>query len=258
MFALDPYDALVPVYLETDIPRRIAQIGTAVFVEVHGEPFLFTAAHVTDDRERGELLVPTNHGLSPIEGYVGYVDLLPETSRSEDDVDIAYYRLSSEFARALCHHFLPLAQQRCDILLPPLEPIACSASGYPASKSRKTADGAYTSEIFSFRGVSAAPETYEKWSLSPDINIVLNFNKKSAVDPATLKSFSTPSLRGISGGGIFAWPKGQEISDDWSLPKLVGLVHSFKEKEGLIIGTTLLPILSAIQLGRMKGYGGVR
>jgi hypothetical protein len=78
------------------------------------------------------------------------------------------------------------------------------------------------------------------------------------MDPDTFKKYPTPSLRGVSGGGIFAWPKGEEFSDDWNLPKLVGLMHSFREKDGLIIGSTLLPIVSAIQLGRMKRFGGVR
>lgn len=73
-----------------------------------------------------------------------------------------------------------------------------------------------------------------------------------------MNAFPTPSLKGSSGGGIFAWPPGAELSDDWSLPRLVGVVHSFKEKEGLIIGTTLVPVLAAIGLGRMKGFGGIQ
>jgi hypothetical protein len=74
----------------------------------------------------------------------------------------------------------------------------------------------------------------------------------------TLETFPTPGLKGISGGGIFAWPRGSEISGDWSLPRLVGIIHTFKEREGLIIGTTLLPVLAAIGLGRMKGFEGIR
>ena len=139
-----------------------------------------------------------------------------------------------------------------------IELTVCSASGYPASKARKSAEGTWNSEVFSFRGAAASKEIYEKLDLSPESNIVINFSKKRAVDPNTFEKFPTPGLKGISGGGIFAWPKGEEISSDWSLPKLVGLVHTFKEKEGLIIGTTLLPVVNAIQLGRMKSFGGVR
>lgn len=258
MSTFDPYDSLVPVFLKTEIPQRLRQIGTAIFVELHGEPFLYTAAHVTDEERHGELLVPIEDGLWPIQGYLAHIDLPPEIPRSKDDTDIAYYRLTSEFATALCHHFKPLPQSRCELILSAMELAVCSASGYPASKAKKNADGILSSEVYSFRGLNVNEAVYEKFGLSPKFNIILNFSKKRAINPNTFEKASTPSLKGVSGGGIFAWPAGSEISADWSLPKLVGLFHTFKEKEGLIIGTTLLPILTAIQLGRMKGFGGIR
>lgn len=253
----DPYDSLVPVYLNTDLPKRFQQIGTAVYWELHGEPFLLTAAHVTDEMGGGELQVPTKSGFSPIEGYVGFIDLPPEVQRHQDSVDIAYYRLTSKFARELSHFFMPLPQERSQLIRSALELTVCSASGYPASKSKKNGN-AHSSDIFSFRGVVAQQKIYDDLELSPDENIIIQFDKKLAVHPETMEAFPTPGLRGISGGGIFAWPKGTEISNDWSLPILVGIVHTYKEREGLIIGTTFLPVVTAIGVGRMKGYGGVR
>ena len=108
------------------------------------------------------------------------------------------------------------------------------------------------------QGVAAQQHVYDSLGLSSDVNIVIHFSKKRAVDPDTFDKYPTPSLKGVSGGGIFAWPKGEELSDDWNLPKLIGLIHSFREKDGLIIGSTLLPVIAAIQLGRMKKFGGVR
>jgi len=258
MPTVDPYDALVPVFLETRAPNRVSQIGTAVFVELHGEPFLFTAAHVTDDQKSGYLLVPTSRGLEPIDGYMAFVDLPPEVHRREDDTDIAYYRLRSEFAVDLCHHFQPLPQARCELIKSSMELTVCSVSGYPASKSGKTSEGAHRSEVFSFRGVAAQQHVYDSLGLSSEFNVVVHFSKKRAVNPETFEKSATPSLKGVSGGGIFAWPKGEEFSDDWSLPNLIGLMHSFREKEGLIIGSTLLPVVTAVQLGRMKQFAGVR
>lgn len=255
MSSFDPYDALVPVFLETKSPNRISQIGTAVFVELHGEPFLYTAAHVTDDRLNGELLVPTSGGLAPIKGYMAWIDLLPEERRTEDLADIAYVRLSDAFAAELCHHFRPIPQSCTELIPNAIELTVCSVSGYPASKSGKTAEGVHRSEVFSFRGVAAKQDVYDAHGFSSDMNIVIQFSKKRAVHPETGEKFPTPSLRGVSGGAIFAWPKGQELSNDWSLPKLVGLMHTFRERDGLIIGTTLIPVVAAIQLGRMKSYG---
>ena len=253
----DPYDALVPVFLHTELPQKLRQFGSAVFFELHGNPYLLTAAHVTDGLKHGELLVPTGEGLVPIEGYLGYIDLPPEIQRTEDTTDIAYYRLSTECASALCHHFSPLPQTKSELIESGLELTTCSATGYPATKCRKNGN-AFSSEIFAFRGVAAGAETYDQLSLSPDTNIILHFHKKRAIHPGTMDPFPTPGLKGISGGGIFAWPKGSEISDDWSLPKLVGVVHTYKEREGLIIGTSMLPVLAAISLGKMKGFGGIR
>lgn len=258
MTEFDPYDSLVPVFLKTEIPKRVVQIGTAIFCELSGEPFLFTAAHVTDELKNGTLLVPTGVELSPIEGYVAHIDIPSELSRLDDSVDIAYYRLSKASATQLTHHFRPLPQGRGKIIRSAHELTVCSASGYPASKSKKSSDGVYSSEIFSFRGVIADKDTYDRLNLSPDQAIVIHFHKKRAVHPGTMDTFPTPSLKGTSGGGIFAWPLGAELSDDWSLPRLVGLVHTFKEREGLIIGTTLLPVLAAITVGRMKNFGGVQ
>lgn len=257
MNCFDPYDSLVPVYLNTDLPKRFQQIGTAVFWELHGEPFLLTAAHVTDEMGCGELQVPTKSGFSPIEGYVGFIDLPPELHRHQDSVDIAYYRLTSRFASELSSFFMPLPQERSQLITSALELTVCSASGYPASKSKKNGNEC-SSDIFSFRGVVAQQKTYDDFGLSPNKNIIIHFDKKIAVYPETLEAFPTPGLRGISGGGIFAWPKGSELSNDWSLPILVGIVHTYKEREGLIIGTTFLPVVTAIGVGRMKGYGGVR
>jgi hypothetical protein len=254
----DPYDALVPVFLETELPQRLQQVGSAIFIEQNSEPFLITAAHVTDDLKRGELLVPTADGLSPIEGYMAHIDLPLEISRTDDEIDIAYYRLTSDFSARLTHHFSPLPQTRREIIPTALNLRVCSASGYPSTKGKKNNDGVFSSEIFSFRGVAATQEIYDRLSLSPENNIVIQFSKKRAVNPEDGKPFPGPSLKGISGGGIFAWPAGSEISSDWNLPTLIGIVHSFKEREGLIIGTTLLPLLAAISLGRMKGFDGMR
>jgi hypothetical protein len=256
MSDFDPYSSLVPVFHETEIPQRLRQIGTAIFANLWGEMLLLTAAHVIDEFKSGELLVPTELGILPIQGYIGHIDLPPEIPRSDDSVDIAYCRLSTRFAKALCHHFTPLPQARAELIRSASELTVCSASGYPASKAKKNGEK-LSSEVFSFRGVVANEQTYEELGLSQTTSIVIHFHKKRAVHHGTLEPFPTPGLRGISGGAIFAWPPGAELSEDWTLPRLVGIVHSFKEREGLIIGTTLVPVVGAISLGRMKGFGGV-
>lgn len=64
--------------------------------------------------------------------------------------------------------------------------------------------------------------------------------------------------RSVSGGGIFAWSLGSELSEDWSVSELVGIFHTYDRSKGLIIGTPLWVLAMAVQLGQMKDFGGVR
>lgn len=247
---------LVPIFIETEVPKQIKQIGTGVFLDFQSAPFLLTAAHVTDEFQNGNLLVPTSNGLSEIEGYHAHVDLLPEMSRNDDAVDMAYFRLSTEFARSLCAHFQPLIGKP-ELIPSALELGVVSVVGFPASKAKRKASK-FTAEMAYYRGVVADQETYDQHGFLHDQNIIVHFHKRNAVYPETGKSMNPPSPQGVSGGAIFSWPRNHEFSQDWSKPKLVGILHSYKIKEGLFIGTTLLPYFAAIQLGGMKRFGGIR
>lgn len=252
---MEVHKALVPIFIEIEIPKSTKQIGTGVFIYDQAEPFLYTAAHVTDDLQNGRLLVPTKDGLSQIEGYLGYLDLLPGSSRDNDSIDIAYYRLSTDFATELSTYFHPITEN-AEIAESSLELNVLSVAGYPASKTKRKGK-TFTSELICYRGYAAEKELYDKFDFLADRNIIIRFQKKDAINPENSKSAHPPSPRGLSGGAIFAWPNGKELSQDWHLPTLVGIIHSYKEKEGVFIGTTLLPYVSAKLLGEMKGYDGI-
>lgn len=256
MYAVDPHESLVPIFVEHLSSGKIEQIGTGIFIEFQGAPFIFTAAHVTDITEHGSLMVPTKNGISAIDGYMAYVDLLPESKREEDTIDIAYFRLDANFARSLTSYFKPLHQSRCEIIHNVTEPGVYSVCGYPASKARQKGD-VLSSEFASYRGLSAKSEIYNELNLNSDSSIIIHFRKKNAISPLNGKKMNPLSPRGVSGGGIFYWPAGHELSNDWSLTRLVGIFHTYKERKGLMIGTNLISVVTAVQLGAMKNYGGV-
>ncbi|GAB5451131.1 MAG: hypothetical protein Hals2KO_14590 [Halioglobus sp.] len=225
------------------------------FVDFQSEPFLFTVAHVTDEMASGRLLVPTVDGLSELQGYMAHLDLLPEQSRSHDTVDFAYWRLNSGFAKSMCWNFFPLTSNY-EVTARPVELGMLSVVGYPVSKSRRKGNN-FSSQLAYYRGMAAERDVYSELGLHLDQNIVVRFHKKNAICPDTGKKVNVPRPRGISGGAIFSWPYGHEFSSDWRLPTLVGIVHSYKENDGIFIGTTLLPYATAIMLGKMKDFGGV-
>lgn len=257
IYASDPEDALVPLFAAEPNNGTLQHVGTGIFMEFMQQPFLFTAAHVTDTLEQSPLLVPGHAGIDPIEGYVGYIDLLPEQQREDDPADVAYYRLSTQCSRSLCAFFRPLPQSRCQLVTNALKLGVCSVYGYPASKLKKVAR-VYRSEAAAYRGVAASADVYKAEGLDPESNIIVHFHKKRAVDRQTGKAINPIAHRGVSGGGIFAWPLGYELSEDWSTPELVGIFHSYDETKGLMIGTPLWVVALAVQLGQMKDFGGVR
>ncbi len=240
----DPYKGLVPIFLETDIPRSFRQIGSAVFVRVRGIRFLFTAAHVLDELERGQLLVPTSNGIEPIEGYYAFKDLLPEETREEDQVDMGYYKLSNHFADRISEIFTPIDMSNIQLIRHVNELSICSVSGYPASKAKKKGNE-FSSEVYSYTGVVVGPDIYEKHQLNPEFEIVIGFTQKTAVNVEG-QPFPTPSLKGLSGGGIFAWPNEFDGFPPWSERKLVGIMHSYKKRDNLIVGTNMIAYLAGI------------
>jgi len=252
----DPYNSLVPIFRETRIPRKVEQIATAVFISHPFGYFLFTAAHVTDDMETETLFVPAGGQITEINGYVGHIDLLPGSRREDDNIDIAYIKIPQDFIPLLRKHFVPLEGNNSELIKSALDLTVCSVSGYPSKKGKKK-QNVFSSEIFSFTGTVAQQETYDELSLSPEQNIIIHYNRKKTIDPGVGEIRTSPHPKGVSGGGIFAWPRESIGMPDWSEKKLVGLFHTYKEREGLLIGTTLLPFLAAIQLGNMKKFDGV-
>lgn len=252
----DPYNSLVPIFRETTVPKGIKQVATAVYVKNQMGEFLYTAAHVTDDLAHSKLLVPLDGILTEIEGYIAFIDLPPEYHRNDDTIDIAYVKLSNEFSTVLSRGFEPISGQNKLILENTNNLYTCSVAGYPASRSKKKS-GIFSVEIFAFTGMNVSKDVYEKHGLSVSENIAIHFDRKNAVHPEKETISLASGLTGVSGGGIFAWPESKPFDCDWSERKLVGIFHTYKEKEKLMIGSTMLSFLSALTLGNMKGFGGI-
>jgi len=203
-------NCLVPIFIETEVPVQVKQVGTGVFLDFQCTPFLLTSAHVTDQLQYGNLLVPTINGLSRIEGYYAHIDLPHEMTRSKDSVDMAYFRLSTDFARSLCANFYPLID-KAELITSSLDLRMLSVVGYPASKGKRKAQK-LTSQMAYYRGVAADKEVYDKHGFYHHENIMIHFHNKNAFDPEDGKSMNPPSPRGVSGGAIFSWPRNNEFS----------------------------------------------
>ncbi len=246
----DPYDSLVPIFRAEKTPPRVQQHGTGVYFKLNGDVYLLTAAHVIDGSEPGQLLVPGPEGLTPLAGSM-YASFVADEDRKNDNADFALFKLVATCKRNLNYQFSAFPQARTELLTTSLGLGCCSISGYPVSKGTSKS-GKFSSEIYSFRGVAARAATYDKLGLDPSSNIAVHYDRSRAVYPGTLQPFPGPALRGVSGGAIFSWPKEHAMSNDWSIPKLVGIFHTYYKDTGLAVGSLLMPYIATIGLMQMK------
>src|SRR3989338_3306676 len=99
--ASDRPDAVCPIFLETEGTGEVELIGSGVLLKIYDELYLLTAAHVTDAQQYGHLLVPGRDGLTGVGGHFAHLAVSPGATRSDDCVDIAYFRLDKESRESL-------------------------------------------------------------------------------------------------------------------------------------------------------------
>ena len=195
---LELRDSVLPVFLGTAVPDRTRPIGSAVFVEVEKEHYLWTAAHVIDQSDdEHHLLVPTRNGIAGIEGFESHLRVPAGFRREQDYLDLAYIRLEPEFAQSLMVHFVPVPESRLEIVGERFGPRSCAIVGYPGSRSKEHR-GRVASEQSVYYGVGDWPRIVEESGLNPELAIVVHFRKENAVHPQTLAPVAVAGMKGVA------------------------------------------------------------
>lgn len=230
-------DSVCPIFVCYKASNKIEQIGSAVLLEIEGQMFLLTAAHVADWRDKGELCIPTEKGIEGIEGHIASMNVPKGVSRNKDKIDMAYFCLSEALVKKLHRSFLPLTMDDCWLTDNTQPKDIYSFSGFPLSKAKNRNDR-YSSEMVTYSGVSTSAIKYEKLGYSDDTNIVIDYRRKKSVNLEGIKNMPSHP-KGISGGAIFRWPKDPDIEPKYFKRTLVGIGHTYLQKHNTLIGTKL-------------------
>jgi hypothetical protein len=239
-------DALCPIFLLNNFKGSLIQIGTGVLIDISDITFLLTAAHVIDEMKYGDILIPTNAGLKSLEGTFSYLETPNKKTRAKDKLDIGYFKLETNFARSLHNDLNVINIDDIVFLDDATQSVIYTFAGYPSSKT-KTRSNFAQSEPYYYSGYSVEKEIYSKYGYNPNFHIIVKFRRHSSVTAIGEKYFP-PFPRGISGGGIYVWPEefqGQLIPTG---RKLVGIVHTYKQDEGLLIGTNIQAFIKCIAI----------
>jgi hypothetical protein len=238
---MDQLDSVCPIFCERE-GERLYQVGSGVLIEFRGSVFLLTAAHVIDELESADLLVPhSKNEIKSIEGSFSYVK--PHGHRNEDFLDYGYFKLDKEFLPGLKEHFYIVKEQDLGVEKYYADKELFSFVGYPYRKSNVSGGQAMTNS-FAYGTYHAEVSEYERLGFPTDACIVTKFNRKNSFNPKVQRVELPVLPHGISGGGIFIWPRkisGMTIKNR----KLVGVGHTWKN-EGYFIGTRIEILLEAI------------
>lgn len=240
------FDALCPIFLSHKLKTSIDQIGTGVLINISNFAFLLTAAHVMDEMNHGDILIPTNEGLKQIEGTYSYLETPLGKTRDDDIYDIGYFKLDNDFAEKLHDDLYIVSLDDIYFLDDATKSIIYTFAGYPHSKS-KIRLGIAQSEQYFYGGYSVKKEIYSAHGYDPNMHIIVKYRRHRSVTKEGEKIFP-PIPRGISGGGIYVWPEDFEGQPTPPERKLVGIGHTYKENDDLLIGTNIQAFIKCIML----------
>jgi hypothetical protein len=243
----DVRHSVVPIF-KCSSGKGIApvQVASAVLVSIRKSYFLLTAAHaVVKPVDSQKYAIPSNHG---------FIQVGPFTNN--ETLDLAFCSLSSHQIADLAKPYSPLFSDQICLSRQPLKPALLSFWGYPISKSGTAAGSTKTSELNSYRAMVADATRHENERVDAGTHILLEFDVKKAFDLSSGQSVTAPYPKGVSGGGIFTFPVGHELSVDWSLPKLIGIFHTFRQPSKIAIGSRIWSMYDAL-LGSLESARGM-
>jgi len=281
----DEWDELCPIFIYNQ--DSIEQIATGVLIDIWNNIYLLTASHVVDHFyiDKKELYIPTKNGFELISGICSHSHLAKGASRNEDTIDFSFFKLSNELILNLVD-FEPIKENKINLSIDftledkykeakqllekknikeinnyiknnytsfddkTLEQYSSTIldttiifAGYPINKT-KNKNNITTSEIVYYHGGAVEKSKYEILKLNNKINIIAEFGKYGSMDKDYVKSAS-PKKTGISGGGIYKIIKG---NNGFYNRELIGIGHTKKDKQHLLIGTNINYCLSKIYL----------
>lgn len=227
-----------PIVRAADERGRPELAGSSVPFKVEGMRFLFTAAHVLDDRER----TPYVFGKT-IDGRTEVVELRPEgietvpppEGRNHDHVDAAVLLLSDEAANAVaCKHPF-LGPEQLDVNGRSSSEDQYAFIGYPQSRFDRRPENRVKLGGAMFRLSGATEDKYRDLRLDSSLHIIANYDPKTVLDNRGNK-IKPPEPYGTSGGGIWTLRTKESESVGFHDPKLAGIAIEWRQQDKVMVG----------------------
>jgi len=114
-------------------------------------------------------------------------------------------------------------------------------AGYPNTKTKEKANNFQAEQVF-YHGSKVEKDIYQKYNCIIEDNIISKFGKKGAMN-SSFESTNPIKKEGISGGGVY-----KLVDTEFGFDRrLIGIGHTKKDKEHLMIGTNIKFCLDVIK-----------
>lgn len=273
-FKDESWDELVPIFVENN--DKLVKIATGVLLNIFDNIFLLTASHVIDQAKNinERIQIPTKNGFEKVAGTLYHHYLQENENREDDMIDFSYFKLSEEMVDILHNFCIPLTEDMievsddftCELEIPDKLPhvkevkkrlkyiydnssldnkenlefiedfrenITITFAGYPNTKTKEKYDS-FHSQIVYYHGHCVSNNIYKQYDCIPQHNIISGFAKNGTMN-SDFEDSIPPKQTGISGGGVYKLIHTDEGIDR----KLIGIGHTHKNKQHLLIGTNL-------------------
>jgi len=228
--------AIVPILIIRPRAGHAEHIGSGVHLRIAGKSIILTAAHVTDHRHNGSLCIPGAKGLTKFAGKIGFNLMQNGSARNQDRVDLGYLIPSND---DLATEFAPLDLETLDLTNNAQERLFHLIAGFPLSRKwAKFRNGEHTGSRLYFVGISFTDSECAAAGYEPSTNLLVEYHLDKAIYPEG-DNANPPSPRGMSGGGVFQIGADLSGRPDSSTARLVGIMHSFNERENIFVATKL-------------------
>ncbi|MBI1177701.1 hypothetical protein GC207_09720 [bacterium] len=238
------FAATVPVVLERTNTRKSELIASGVLIRIVDRTFLLTAAHVTDQQNNGELLIPGGRGFMPLSGSFSSMRLPPSGKRSDDKLDVAYFWLDDNCVVNLDSRCRVLERPDVSLEAEPTRRTTYTFAGFPWRRG-KTRGQSIETDFNTFSGFEAKQSEYDELGLTRSRHIAVRFHRKRTFSSRHKKVVHSPHPSGMSGGGVYVWS--EESLDAWPIRlPLIGIATDFVPEKSLLIATRLCIFIQCI------------
>jgi hypothetical protein len=212
---------------------------------MEADVFLLTAAHVTDFSKLGTLLIPGEGHLMSVAGYFSHIPIRSGATREDDKGDIAYYRLLPRCRDHLDSRLRILEREDVSLFDSLGKNDLYTFVGFPYRKT-KTRGATLETALSTYTSVVAPATQYQQLGYDAFAHVLIQYRRKKSVSFHDGSIGIGPHPQGVSGGGVFSWPKDLQQRPDNRNPKLVAIAHSYHENQNIMAATRINPYVTAI------------